>query len=149
MDGIDPGASATGFILGGVGTDLLATIVSAPEVPIILVVAAGYGLASAESKVVTRRLRAKAQKHDQIHVLAESKLNSVSDLVSKALEDGTLSHEEFKTVTDEVLRYTTFKKKIRVGAKKESLELDEATRKELIERGRHSFLKKIGAESSS
>ena len=49
-----------------------------------------------------------------------------------------------------MLRYNTLKEKVRVGAKTKSLELDEATRKELAKRGRkeadHSFLKKIGVE---
>jgi hypothetical protein len=152
LDGIDIWASATGVILGGVGTGLLVTIVAVPAVPIILGVAAGCGLASAGTKVATRRLRAKAQKHDQIRVLAESKLNSISDLVSKALEDGAISHDEFQTILSEVQKYHDMKKDIRVGAQKKSVELDEATKKELVERGRQearlSFMQKIGVGSS-
>ena len=151
LDGIDIGASATGVILGRVETGLLATIVSAPAVPIILGVDAGCGLASAGTKVATRRLRAKAKKHDQIRVLAESKLNSITYLVSKALEDGVISHEEFQIVVNESVRYNSLKEEIRVGAQKKSLELDEATKIELVERGRkearHSFMKKIGGGS--
>ena len=152
LDGIDVAASATGVVLSGVGTGLGISIIAAPVVPIILGVAAGCGLVSAGTKVATRRLRAKAQKHDQIRVLAESKLNSVTDLVSKALEDGVISHVEFQTVANETMRFATLKEEIRSGAHKKSLELDEATQKRLVERGRqearHSFMQKLGAGSS-
>ena len=44
---------------------------------------------------------AKAQKHYEIKTLGESKLNSIKGLISKALNDGQISDEEFKTVLDE------------------------------------------------
>ena len=69
---IDVGATATGGILGGVGTGLLMTMIAAPAAAICMSVAAGCGLVSTGTKVVTRRLRAKARKHDQIRILAES-----------------------------------------------------------------------------
>ena len=83
VDAADVGATATGVILGGVGTDLLTTLIAAPAVPIIMGIAAGCGLVSASTTVFTRRLRAKAHKHDQIRVLARGKLNSITNLVSK------------------------------------------------------------------
>ena len=147
VESLDVGATATGVVLGGVGTGLLATIIAAPAVPIILGVAAGCGLVSAGTKVATRRLRLKARTHDQVRVLAESKLNSISGLVSKALEDGVISHDEFQTVANEAMRYATLKEEIR-SAQKKRLELDEATKKELVARGRkearHSFMQKLG-----
>ena len=57
---------------------------------------------STGTKVATRKLRLKARKHGHVGVLAETKLNSVSDLVSKAFEDGAISHTEFQLVVSEV-----------------------------------------------
>ncbi len=85
-------------------------------------------------------------------MLAESKLNSIADLVSKALEDGEISHEEFQAVVGEVRKYHDMKKRVQVGTQKKIVELDKATEKALIARGRqearHSFMNKIGAGNS-
>ena len=45
--------------------------------------------------------RNKKKKHDQILILAESKLNSIENLISQALNDLDLSHEEFKMILNE------------------------------------------------
>ena len=53
----------------------------------------------------------KAQKHYEIKTIGESKLNSVKNLISKALNDGRISEEEFKIVLDELDRYNDLKDK--------------------------------------
>ena len=45
--------------------------------------------------------RKKKTKHDQILVLAESKFNSIETLMSHALNDLNISHEEFKMILNE------------------------------------------------
>ena len=118
LDGLDTGATATGVILGGLGTGLLVTVIAAPIVPIILGVAAGCGLLSAGSKIANSRLRLKCLKHSKIRVLAESKLNSVACIVSKALEDAEINHDEFSLVVREVQSYYSLKSEMQVGAHK-------------------------------
>ena len=54
---------------------------------------------------VGRRLATKAKKHDEIRVLANSKLNTVADHVSTALKDGEISDREFRLVLDELAKY--------------------------------------------
>ena len=49
-----------------------------------------------------------AQKHYEIKTLGTSKSNSIKNLVSKALNDGQLSKQEFKIVLDEMDRYNDF-----------------------------------------
>ena len=44
LDGVDSGATATGIVLGGVGTGLLDTLIAAPVVPILLSVVPGAAL---------------------------------------------------------------------------------------------------------
>ena len=74
-----------GLGIGGAG--LLSTVVVAPVTLGLKIAALCCGLASVGCKFGECRLRTKAKKHDEIHVLAESKLNTISDHISKALED--------------------------------------------------------------
>ena len=62
-------------------------------------------------KLVRRKLMSKAQKHYEIKTIGESKLNSVKNLISKALNDGQISTEEFQLVLCELDRYNDLKDK--------------------------------------
>ena len=53
----------------------------------------------------------KAQKHSEIKILGESKLNYVKILISKALNDGQITEQEFKIVLNELDRYNDLKDK--------------------------------------
>ena len=50
--------------------------------------------------------RKKKKKHDKILMLAKSKLNSIETLISQALLDMEISHEEFITILKEKGKYT-------------------------------------------
>ena len=60
-----------------------------------------------------------ARKHDQIRVLAVSKLNSIADRISAALTDDKISEEEFRLILSEVDKYNQMKVEIRRGRQKE------------------------------
>ena len=122
--------------VGGVG--LLSTIIAAPVVLGLEAAALGCGLLGIAGKFVGRRLSVKAKKHDEIMILAGSKLNTIADHVSKALTDGQISDEEFHIVTEEVRKYTQMKSEIRAGARKahSSVTLDDEAKKALIQQGR-------------
>ena len=81
---------------------LLSTIIAAPVVVALEAAAVACGLAGIAGKYISRRLLVKAKKHDEIRVLALSKLNSITDVISNALRDGHISPEEFKLVLDEI-----------------------------------------------
>ena len=51
------------------------------------------------------------QKHYKIKTLGVSKLNSKKNLISKALNDGQISEQEFKMVLDELDKYNDLKDK--------------------------------------
>ena len=53
--------------------------------------------------------RSKKKKHDKILVLTKSKLNSIETLVSQALIDLEISHEEFVTILKERDKYDKIK----------------------------------------
>ena len=53
--------------------------------------------------------RNKKKKHDKILILAKSKLNSIETLISQALIDMELSHEEYSTILKEKDKYERMK----------------------------------------
>ena len=135
--------------VGGVG--LLSTIIAAPIVVGLEAAALGCGLLSIAGKFASRRLSVKAKKHSQIRILADSKLNTISDHVSKALTDGQISEEEFHKIVGEIHKYTQMKSEIRAGAKKAhtSITLDEEAKNALIQQGRDEakakFMEKLAS----
>ena len=57
--------------------------------------------------------RKKRKKHDKILMLAESKFNSIEDLILQALDDIDISHKGFITVLKEKDRYERMKEDIK------------------------------------
>ena len=55
----------------------------------------------------------KKKKHDKIVLLAKSKLNSIEVLVSKALIDLVISHDEFVLIKNVLKEYSEMKEEIR------------------------------------
>ena len=56
----------------------------------------------------------KKKKHNKIMVLARDKLNIVETLLSSALSDFDISHEEFAKIIDENVKYEGIKEKIKM-----------------------------------
>ena len=82
------------------------------------------GLLGAGGKLVGRRLQAKFRKYYLIRGLAESKLNTIADHISVALNDDKITEEEFHLILSEVDKYNQIKTEIR-GRQKQSLSEDE------------------------
>ena len=129
-------SASMGMGIGGVG--LLTTVIAAPVVLGLEIAALGCGLLGVAGKFIGRRLSVKAKKHDEVRVLAESKLNTIADHVSRALTDGQISDEEFRLIIDEAQKYTQMKAEIRTGAQKAhaAVTLDDETKNSLIQQGR-------------
>ena len=109
IDGIDTALVASSLGMGVAGVGLLSTIIAAPVVVGLEAAAVACGVAGIAGKYVSRRLLVKAKKHDEIHVLALSKLNSITDIISNSLRDGHISPEEFKAVLNEEEKYRQMK----------------------------------------
>ena len=90
--------------------------------PALAGVAAVFGLFSAGFTVVNKRLERKVTKHEKIYTLALAKLNSVAELVAKALEDKRISDSEFTIILRKVQNYHELKAAIRDGEKKTKTE---------------------------
>lgn len=149
LDSVDAVLLTAGMGLGIGGVGLLSTVIAAPVVLGLEIAALVCGTLGIAGKFVGRRLSVKAKKHDEVRVLAHSKLNTITDCVSSALMDGRISDDEFRLIVAEVDKYNDMKAEIRVGAWKThaAVTLDEETKNSLIQRGRDeakaSFMKKL------
>ena len=72
-----------------------------------------FSLATGVRKTLISITRNKKKKHDQILMLAESKLDSIETLVSQALIDMEISHEEFNVIIREKGKYERMKENVR------------------------------------
>ena len=65
--------------------------------------------------------RNKKKKHDKILMLAKSKLNSIETLISQALNDIEVSHEEFVTILKDKDKYEKMKENVRSQNEKQEI----------------------------
>ena len=66
-------------------------------------------LATGITKKLLSTIRNKKKKHDRILMMAKSKLDSIKSLISQALNDMEISHEEFVTILKEKDEYVKMK----------------------------------------
>ena len=97
----------------GVSIILFTSIAGAP----IGIANAGLTLFSSLTTGIVKKLlnitKSEEKKHDKILMLAKSKLNSIETLVSQALIDMEISHEEFITILKEKDKYEKMKDNLR------------------------------------
>ena len=93
----------------------------------------------------------KQEKHDSIKLLAQSKLDSIANIISQAMQDGDISPTQFHKVLQEVEKYRKLKADIRNQAKAKVKEITKEQRKELLEqrrkKGKEDFLREIANTS--
>ena len=77
----------------------------------------------------------KAEKHEKIKILAESKLNTIHNHISKALLDNSISNEEFSLILSEIEKYKSLKEKIRNNSY-----LNNEAKKALIKQGQNDII---------
>ena len=123
----------------------------------ISVVLASTGLLLGIGSVVIHKTQkvfdSKTKKHDKIKTLAESKLDTISGIVSKAVEDSHISHQEYQLILKEVEHYRKMKEQIRTKSKKVvdaiNAEQRETILKQGREQGKQDFLAKIVGTSAT
>ena len=98
---------------GGVSIFSFTSVIGAPA----RIASASFTLIFSITTGIVKKLlnitRKKKKKHDKILMLAKSKLNSIDTLISQALIDMNISHEEFITIFKEKDRYEKMKENIR------------------------------------
>ena len=78
------------------------------------------------SKSLLKLTKKRKKKHNKIIALAKNKLNTIDTLLSSALNDSEISHEEFTNIITETNIYENLKENIKELAK-ESNEEEEST----------------------
>ena len=89
------------------------SIIGAP----VGIASASFSLIFSLNKGVKKKLlkitRNKKKKHTKIVMLAKSKLNSIEKLITEALIDFEISHEEYTSIINEAESYRRLKENIR------------------------------------
>ena len=124
--------------LGVAEIGLLSTIIAAPVTIAMEAVAIGTGFLSIIGAQVNKKLALKAEKHEKIKTLADAKLNTISDHISKALKDDHISDDEFSLIISELEKFNSMREEIRSKIK---IGIDEATKQSLINQGRENAMK--------
>ena len=101
------------------------------------------GLGSAVIHKTQKIFESKNKKHD--------KINTISGVVSKAVEDSHIDHQEYLLVLKELNSYRKMKEEIRTKSKKVTKAIPADQREEILsqgrEEGKQAFLAKIAASS--
>ena len=134
----------------------IVTLTTGVGVPLSVVLASTgllLGLGSAAIHKTQKIFDSKAKKHDKIKTLAESKLDTISGIVSKAVEDSHISHQEYQLILKEVEHYRKMKEEIRTKSKKTTDAITTEQREAILaqgrEEGRQAFLQKIVGTSAT
>ena len=100
-------------IAGCVSISAFASLVGIP----IGITSSAIGLnicaVTAAIKKYKSMIKKKKKKHDKIVFLAKSKLNSIEVLISKALIDTVVSHDEFVLINNVLKEYNEMKEEIK------------------------------------
>ena len=139
------------MITGGI---YIAAFVSGADLPVGITLS-GTSLLLSLATVITRKsfktFTVKQEKHNSIKLLAQSKLDSIANIISQAMQDGDISPTEFHKVLQEVEKYRKLKANIRNQAKAKVKQIMKEQREELLEQGRkegkEDFLRKIANTS--
>ena len=110
MDKILLALSATS---SGVCIILSASVVGAPVGIASAIVTLIFPLTTGIIKKLLSITRNKKKKHGKIFMLAKSKLDSIDTLISQALIDIEISHEQFNAIIREKQKYQRMKENLR------------------------------------
>ena len=78
----------------------------------------------------------KQGKHNAIKLLGQAKSDSITDIISQAMQDGDISPTEFHKVLQEREKYHKLKADIRNQAKTKVKQITKEQREEILEQGR-------------
>jgi hypothetical protein len=132
--GLSYGCEVATIGLGTAGVALLTTVIATPVVIAMEGVVLGTEAISVTFNLICDKvLSIKARKHIRILMLAESKINTISDHVSKALRDNHVSDDEFSLIMSELTKLNQMKDEIRTKTK---TKIDDETKQSLIKQGK-------------
>ena len=94
-----------------VGTSL--TVVLIPVGVSLASIGGFFGFVSALTGLIAKKISPKLNKHLQTVSVCNAKLNTIKDLISKALQDNDISPEEFRLIMSEGEKYQKLKNSFR------------------------------------
>ena len=100
-------------IYGVSSVSLLSTVALVPVSVVLGGVSAGCGVASVIVTKLNKKFKHKQDKHRDIYNLCENKLNTINSILSKALNDGFISNEEFDLILKEEKHFREMKESIK------------------------------------
>ena len=141
------------IICTGAGITALTTGIAAP----VAIVLGALGLGATMSQGIIRRTcqiyAKKAKKHNEIYHAAQTILDGISVIVSKAYRDGDISADEYQSIVREKQRYLNLKQKIRQKTKHIVHDINEEQRQAILNQGRKEgkddFLKQLVGSSAT
>ena len=150
---VDTGLITSTVITGGISIAAFANGVGLPVGIALSGTSLLLSLATAITQKSFKIFTVKQEKHNAIKLLAQTKLDSISKIISQAMEDGDISPTEFHKVLQEVEKYRRLKADIRNQAKAKVKEITKEQREEILEQGRkegkEDFLRKIANSSGT
>ena len=110
-------------------------------------------LLTVATKNFSRSQTVKQGKRDAIMALAQSKLDSIADIISQAMQDGDISPAEFHKVLQEREKNRKLKADIRNRTKVKVKEIEKEQREEILKQGRKKgkqiFLRQMAKSSGT
>ena len=144
---VDTGLITSTVITGGISIAAFASGVGLP----VGIALSGTSLLLSLATAITRKsfkiFTVKQEKYDAIKLLAQSKLDSIANIISQAVQDGDISLTEFHKVLQEVEKYRKLKADIRNQAKAKVKEITKEQREETLSK-EEKKAKKIFYEKS-
>ena len=150
---VDTGLITSTVITGGISVAAFASGVGLPVGIALSGTSLVLSLATVITRKSTRTFTVEQEKQDSIKLLAQSKLDSIANIISQAMQDGDISHTEFHKVLQEQENYRKLKAEIRNQTKAKVKQITKEQREELLEQGRkerkENFLRKIAGTSGT
>ena len=101
------------MIPGGISIAAFASGVGLPVGTALSGTSLLLSLATTITRKFLKIFNVKQEKHNAIKLLAQSKLDSINNIISQAMQDGDISPTEFHKVLQEVEKYRKLKADIR------------------------------------
>ena len=133
---VDTGLITSTVITGGISIAAYASGVGLPVGIALSGTSLLLFLATAITKKSFKIFTVKQEKHNAIKLLAQSKLDSIANIISQAMQDGDIFPNDFHKVLQEVEKYRKVKADIRNQAKAKVKEITKKQQEEILEQGR-------------
>ena len=150
---VDKGLITSTVITGGISIAAFASSVDLPVGAALGGVSLSLSLATGITRKYFKTFTVKQERLDAIKLIAQSKLDRITDIISWAMQDGNISPTEFHKVLQEVEKYRKLKADIRNQAKAKVKQITKEQREEILEQrrkeGKEIFLRQFAKTSGT